>query len=245
MIKLKNIERSYKTGTGQEWVLRRIELEIRESEFVTIMGPSGAGKSSLLNVLAMLDDSWSGEYWLKENAVHRLGRKQRSDLARREMGMVFQSYHLLDDLTVAENIELPLSYKDIPRSQRQAMVADTLDRFNIVGKKDLFPSQLSGGQQQLVGIARAVIHTPALLLADEPTGNLHSAQAQQIMEMFRELNQQGTTIVQVTHSEANAAYGTRVIELRDGWMTKDSAEQAQASNLSAGKVQTKTQVEIQ
>lgn len=245
MIKLKNIERSYKTGTGQEWVLRRIELEIRESEFVTIMGPSGAGKSSLLNVLAMLDDSWSGEYWLKENAVHRLGRKQRSDLARREMGMVFQSYHLLDDLTVAENIELPLSYKDIPRSQRQAMVADTLDRFNIVGKKDLFPSQLSGGQQQLVGIARAVIHTPALLLADEPTGNLHSAQAQQIMEMFRELNQQGTTIVQVTHSEANAAYGTRVIELRDGWMTKDSAEQAQAGNLSAGKVQTKTQAEIQ
>lgn len=245
MIQLKNVERSYKTGTGQEWVLRRIGLMIREGEFVTIMGPSGAGKSSLLNVLAMLDDSWSGEYWLKENAIHRLGRKQRADLARREIGMVFQSYHLLDDLTVAENIELPLSYKDIPRSQRQAMVADTLDRFNIVGKKDLFPSQLSGGQQQLVGIARAVIHAPALLLADEPTGNLHSAQAQQIMEMFRELNQQGTTIVQVTHSEANAAYGSRILELRDGWMTKDSAEQAQAINPEAGSLQAKTQAGIQ
>lgn len=245
MIELNNIERSYKKGSGQEWVLRRIGLAIREGEFVTIMGPSGAGKSSLLNILAMLDDSWAGEYWLKKNAIHKLGRKQRADLARREIGMVFQSYHLLDDLTVAENIELPLTYKDIPRSQRQAMVADTLDRFNIVGKKDLFPSQLSGGQQQLVGIARAIIHTPALLLADEPTGNLHSAQAQQIMEMFRELNQQGTTIVQVTHSEANANYGSRVLELRDGWLTKDSAEQAQAANLGTGNVQAKTQMGIQ
>jgi len=223
MIQLKDIERSYKTGTGQEWVLRRIQLQIAEGEFVTIMGPSGAGKSSLLNVLALLDDQWEGEYWLKGEPVHKLGRKQRADVARREIGMVFQSYHLLDDLTVAENIDLPLSYKNMPRSERQAMVADTLDRFNIVGKKDLYPSQLSGGQQQLVGIARAVIHKPALLLADEPTGNLHSGQAKEIMELFRELNEQGTTIVQVTHSEANAAYGSRVIELRDGWMVKDTS----------------------
>ena len=182
MIQLKNLERSYKTGAGQTWVLRRVNLDIKEGEFVTIMGPSGAGKSSLLNVLA-----------------------------------------LLDDLTVQENIDLPLSYKDMPRSQRQGLVADTLDRFNIVGKKDLFPSQLSGGQQQLVGVARAVIHSPALLLADEPTGNLHSSQAKEIMELFRELNQQGATIVQVTHSEVNAAYGTRVIELRDGWLVADTA----------------------
>lgn len=222
MIRLKNIERSYKAGVGQTWVLRRIHLDIREGEFVTIMGPSGAGKSSLLNVLALLDDQWLGEYWFHDAAVHSMNRKQRAELARRNTGMVFQSYHLLDDLTVAENIDLPLSYKNIARAERQAMVADTLDRFNIVGKKDLFPSQLSGGQQQLVGIARAVIHKPALLLADEPTGNLHSSQAKEIMELFRELNQNGTTIVQVTHSDANAAYGSRVIEVRDGWMTLDS-----------------------
>ena len=223
MIQLKNVERSYKTGAGQTWVLRRVNLDIQEGEFVTIMGPSGAGKSSLLNVLALLDDQWLGEYWLKDNAIHKLNRRQRAEVAKRNIGMVFQSYHLLDDLTVQENIDLPLSYKDMPRAQRQGLVADTLDRFNIVGKKDLFPSQLSGGQQQLVGVARAVIHKPALLLADEPTGNLHSSQAKEIMELFRELNQQGTTIVQVTHSETNAAYGTRVIELRDGWMVADTA----------------------
>ncbi|MBW4026933.1 MAG: ABC transporter ATP-binding protein [Acidobacteria bacterium] len=223
MIQLRNIERSYKAGVGQTWVLRRIQLDIREGEFITIMGPSGAGKSSLLNVLALLDDQWLGEYWFREQAVHTMNRKQRAEVAKQNTGMVFQSYHLLDDLTVAENIDLPLSYKNISRSERQAMVADTLDRFNMVGKKDLFPSQLSGGQQQLVGIARAVIHKPALLLADEPTGNLHSTQAKEIMELFRELNQQGTTIVQVTHSEANAAYGSRVIEVRDGWMTRDTA----------------------
>jgi len=187
------------------------------------MGPSGAGKSSLLNVLALLDDQWLGEYWFKEEAAHRMNRRQRADLAKRNVGMVFQSYHLLDDLTVQENIDLPLSYKDMPRAQRQGLVADTLDRFSIVGKKDLFPSQLSGGQQQLVGVARAVIHKPALLLADEPTGNLHSSQAKEIMELFKELNQQGTTIIQVTHSEANAAYGSRVIEVRDGWLTADSS----------------------
>jgi putative ABC transport system ATP-binding protein len=223
MIQLKNVERSYKTPAGQTWVLRRVGLEIREGDFITIMGPSGAGKSSLLNVLALLDDSWEGEYWFRDEAVHQMKRKQRADLAKRNVGMVFQSYHLLDDLTVQENIDLPLSYKDIPRRERQGLVADTLDRFQIVGKKDLYPSQLSGGQQQLVGIARAVIHKPTLLLADEPTGNLHSGQAKEIMELFRDLNQQGTTIVQVTHSDVNAAYGSRTIQLRDGWMVGDTA----------------------
>jgi putative ABC transport system ATP-binding protein len=223
MIELKNLERSYKTGSTENFILRRINLNLAEGEFLTIMGPSGAGKSSLLSVLAMLDDQWRGEFHFHGEAVHGLGRKQRADLARRNIGMVFQSYHLLDDLTVAENIDLPLSYKDISRSDRQALVADTLDRFQIVAKKDLFPSQLSGGQQQLVGIARAVIHKPALLLADEPTGNLHSAQAAEIMELFRTLNRQGTTIVQVTHSDLNATYGTRTIELRDGWITRDTA----------------------
>jgi len=223
MIELKNLERSYKTGPTETWVLRRVQLTIREGEFVTVMGPSGAGKSSLLNVLAMLDDQWKGEFYFDGEAVHAMNRKQRAQLARQRVGMVFQSYHLLDELTVAENIDLPLSYKDIPKAERQGLVADTLDRFNIVGKKDLYPSQLSGGQQQLVGIARAVIHKPALLLADEPTGNLHSAQAKEIMEMFLKLNEEGTTIVQVTHSEVNAEYGSRVIELRDGWLTKDTA----------------------
>jgi ABC-type lipoprotein export system ATPase subunit len=174
-------------------------------------------------VLALLDDGWEGEYWFRDQTVHGMKRKQRADLARRNIGMVFQSYHLLDDLTVRENIDLPLSYKDIPHKQRQGMVADSLDRFQIVAKKDLFPSQLSGGQQQLVGIARAVIHKPALLLADEPTGNLHSLQAKEIMELFRDVNRQGTTIVQVTHSEANAAYGSRTLQLRDGWVVSDTA----------------------
>jgi len=223
MIQLKNLERSYKTAAGQTWVLRRVSLDIREGEFITIMGPSGAGKSSLLNVLALLDDGWEGEYWFRSEPAHDMKRKQRAELAKRNIGMVFQSYHLLDDLTVQENIDLPLSYKDIPRRERQSLVADTLDRFQIVAKKDLYPGQLSGGQQQLVGVARAVIHKPALLLADEPTGNLHSGQAKEIMELFRELNQQGTTIVQVTHSELNASYGSRTIELRDGWMVKDTA----------------------
>ncbi|HEX3105804.1 MAG TPA: ABC transporter ATP-binding protein [Terriglobales bacterium] len=223
MIRLKNLERSYKTPAGQFFVLRRVNLEIREGEFITVMGPSGAGKSSLLNVLALLDDAWQGEYWFGEQPVHELKRKQRAALAKDKIGMVFQSYHLLDDLTVRENIDLPLSYKGIANRQRQGMVAETLDRFQMVAKKDLFPSQLSGGQQQLVGIARAVIHKPSLLLADEPTGNLHSSQAKEIMEMFRELNQQGTTIVQVTHSEANAAFGSRTIQLRDGWVVSDTA----------------------
>ena len=222
MIEIRNLERSYKTGAGQTWVLRRIDLKIERGEFVTLMGPSGAGKSSLLNAIALLDDQWLGEYYFDGDPVHAMGRKQRAELAKRSMGMVFQSYHLLDELTVAENIDLPLSYKNMPRAERQALVADTLDRFKIVGKKDLFPSQLSGGQQQLVGIARAVIHNPALLLADEPTGNLHSEQAKEIMELFKELNRQGTTILQVTHSETNAAYGSRLLEVRDGWLTHDS-----------------------
>jgi ABC-type lipoprotein export system ATPase subunit len=226
MIEMKNLERSYKTPAGQTWVLRRINLDIREGEFITIMGPSGAGKSSLLNVLALLDDSWEGEYWFREEGVHQMKRKQRAELAKRNIGMVFQSYHLLDDLTVQENIDLPLSYKDIPRRERQSLVADTLDRFQIVAKKDLYPSQLSGGQQQLVGIARAVIHKPSLLLADEPTGNLHSTHAKEIMELFRDLNQQGTTIVQVTHSEVNAGYGNRTIQLRDGWLVGDTSNPA-------------------
>jgi ABC-type lipoprotein export system ATPase subunit len=221
MIELKNVERSYKSGHTEEWVLRRIGLTIRDGDFVTIMGPSGAGKSSLLNIFALLDDGWLGEYWFGETAVHKLNRKQRADLARQRIGMVFQSYHLLDDLTVAENIDLPLTYKDLPSKERQGMVADILDRFRIVAKKDLFPSQLSGGQQQLVGIARAVVHAPQLLLADEPTGNLHSTQAREIMQLVGELNRQGTTIVQVTHSEENARYGKRIIELRDGWISGD------------------------
>jgi putative ABC transport system ATP-binding protein len=223
MIELKNIERSYKSGHTEEWVLRRIGLSIHGGDFVTIMGPSGAGKSSLLNILALLDDGWKGEYWFSETAVHALNRRQRAELARQRIGIVFQSYHLLDDLTVAENIELPLSYKNIPAKDRAGMVADVLDRFQVVAKKDLFPNQLSGGQQQLVGIARAVVHAPALLLADEPTGNLHSTQAREIMQLFGELNAQGTTIVQVTHSEENARYGKRIIELRDGWMSRDEA----------------------
>ena len=223
MIDIHNLDRSYKAGHTETFVLRRIHLHIAPGEFVTIMGPSGAGKSSLLNILAMLDDQWRGEFVFDGTPIQTLNRKQRAELARQRTGMVFQSYHLIDDLTVAENIDLPLSYKDIPRSDRQALVADTLDRFNIVGKKDLYPSQLSGGQQQLVGIARAVIHRPALLLADEPTGNLHSEQAAEIMHLFRKLNEQGTTIVQVTHSETNATFGSRTLELRDGWLTRDTA----------------------
>jgi ABC-type lipoprotein export system ATPase subunit len=233
MLDLKNVERSYKTGHAETWVLRRINLTIREGEFVTIMGPSGAGKSSLLNALALLDDGWSGEYWFASTPVHSLNRKQRADLARQRIGMVFQSYHLLDDLTVAENIDLPLSYKNLPSKDRAGMVADILDRFQIVAKKDLFPNQLSGGQQQLVGIARAVVHAPSLLLADEPTGNLHSTQAREIMDLFVELNRAGTTIIQVTHSEENAHYSKRIIELRDGWMTRDENLQTAPSEVGA------------
>jgi putative ABC transport system ATP-binding protein len=194
------------------------------------MGPSGAGKTTLMSILGMLDDQWSGEYYFAGEAVHKMNRKQRSELNKKNIGFVFQSYHLLDNLTVAENLDLPLSYKDIKKSERTSMVCDTLDRFNIVGKKDLYPNQLSGGQQQLVGVARAVINKPKLILADEPTGNLHSDQAKEIMELFRQLNEAGTTIIQVTHSEANAAYGHRTIKLLDGWIVGDTAHPVEAGH---------------
>jgi putative ABC transport system ATP-binding protein len=223
MIQLRGVERTYKTGAGVTYVLRRINLDIREGEFITVMGPSGSGKSTLLSILGMLDDSWKGEYYFLEHEVHKLDRKKRSDLNRKYIGFVFQSYHLLDNLTVYENLDVPLSYRNIGRSQRASMVAEILDRFQIVGKKDLFPSQLSGGQQQLVGVARAVVGNPKLILADEPTGNLHSSQAKEIMELFKRLNDQGTTIIQVTHSEVNAAYGDRTIQLFDGWIANDPA----------------------
>jgi len=223
MIQLRNVERAYKTGAGVTYVLRRIHLDIREGEFVTVMGPSGSGKSTLLSIIGMLDDGWAGEYYLLDHAVHKLDRKKRADLNRKYIGFVFQSYHLLDNLTVYENLDVPLSYRNISRSQRASMVAEIIDRFQIVGKKDLFPSQLSGGQQQLVGIARAVVGNPKLILADEPTGNLHSSQAKEIMELFKKLNDQGTTIIQVTHSELNASYGHRTIQLFDGWITSDPA----------------------
>lgn len=223
MIQLRNVERTYKTGPGVTYVLRRVNVDIQAGEFVTIMGPSGAGKTTLLSIVGMLDDSWAGEYYFLDHPVHKMDRKKRAELNRQYIGFVFQSYHLLDNLTVYENLDVPLSYRNISRHQRASMVAEALDRFQIVGKKDLYPSQLSGGQQQLVGIARAVIHKPPLLLADEPTGNLHSGQAREIMELFRDLNQHGTTIVQVTHSEVNAGYGSRTIQLRDGWMVGDTA----------------------
>ena len=218
MIRLRNIEKAIKQGAGQIFLLRRIDLEIAAGEFVTVMGPSGAGKSTLLAILGLLDHAWTGEYELFGEQVHKLSARQRAELAKRTIGFVFQQYHLLDSLTVAENLEVPLSYRDMKSSERQVLVADTLDRFGIVAKKDLYPTQLSGGQQQLVGVARAVIAKPKLLLADEPTGNLHSEQGEEIMRLFRELNRQGTTIVQVTHSEVNAAYGNRVVRLRDGWI---------------------------
>ena len=218
LIQINNLERFYQTGPTRSWVLRRINVEIKEGDFITIMGPSGSGKSTLLNVVGMLDSGWSGDYFLLEHAVHKLNPKQRMELNRRYIGFVFQSYHLLDDLTVAENLDVPLSYRNIRKSEREALVADSLDRFHMVAKKDLYPNQLSGGQQQLVAIARAVIAKPKLILADEPTGNLHSAQGEEIMELFKKLNGEGTTIVQVTHSERNAEYGNRTIQLADGWI---------------------------
>ncbi len=218
MISLRNLEKSYKTAAGQSFVLRRVTADIAAGDFVSIMGPSGAGKSTLLSVLGMLDHAWTGEFDFLGHAVHRMNPKDRIALNKANIGFVFQQYHLLDDLTVAENLDIPLSYRDVRKSERQAMVADTLDRFGIVGKKDLYPGQLSGGQQQLVGIARAVIAKPKLLLADEPTGNLHSSHAREIMELFTRLNREGVTIIQVTHSEDNARYGNRVIELRYGWV---------------------------
>ena len=220
MISLRNIDKSFPIAGGQSFVLRRISLDIAKGEFVTIMGPSGAGKSTLLAVLGMLDGAWTGEYRLHEHDVHKLDNKRRVALHKQYVGFVFQQYHLLDDLTVAENLDIPLSYRDIKKSERQSIVADTLDRFGIVAKKDLYPSQLSGGQQQLVAVARALIHKPTLLLADEPTGNLHSAQGREIMQLFKDLNTAGTTIIQVTHSEENSKYGNRIVNLKDGWVVE-------------------------
>jgi putative ABC transport system ATP-binding protein len=218
MISLRNVEKYFSQGMTKNYVLRRISLDIKPGEFVSIMGPSGAGKSTLLHIIGMHDHSWNGEYHFDDVAVHSLKAKQRAELRNRNIGFVFQSYHLLDDQTVFENLELPLSYRDVSRKDRQSIVCDTLDRFQIVGKKDLYPPQLSGGQQQLVGVARAVVANPRLILADEPTGNLHSAQGKEIMDMFKRLNDEGTTIVQVTHSETNAAYGNRIVRLEDGWI---------------------------
>jgi putative ABC transport system ATP-binding protein len=226
MIKLRQLEKSFAARTEQTFVLRQIDLDIREGEFVTVMGPSGAGKTTLLSILGMLDDSWKGEYFFLDQAVHELRRKQRAELNKQYIGFVFQSYHLLDNLTVYENIELPLTYRSIRGDQRRSLVCDTLDRFQIVGKKDLYPAQLSGGQQQLVAVARAVIGEPKLILADEPTGNLHSSQGEKIMQLFKKLNDEGTTIVQVTHSEKNAAVGDRVIQLLDGWIAQPSTRKA-------------------
>jgi putative ABC transport system ATP-binding protein len=218
MIKLTNVEKSYQSGAGQTWVLRRIHLDIREGEFVTIMGPSGAGKSTLMGIIGMLDGDWRGEYFLDEHAVHKLDNRRRVELHKQYIGFVFQQYHLLDDLTVAENLDLPLSYRNVKKAERQALVADVLDRFQIVGKKALYPNQLSGGQQQLVAVARAVIGKPKLILADEPTGSLHSNQGRMIVDMLKRLNEDGTTIIQVTHNHTWAAYGNRIVQLADGWI---------------------------
>jgi ABC-type lipoprotein export system ATPase subunit len=220
MISIRNLEKSYDTGGTKTYVLRQIDFAVAPGEFVTIMGPSGAGKSTLLAILGMLDGQWTGEYEFLGQPVHRLSVKQRNELHKQNVGFVFQQYHLIDDLTVEENLDVPLSYRNVRKAERQSIVADTLDRFQIVAKKKLFPSQLSGGQQQLVAVARAIVAKPKLILADEPTGNLHSSQGREIMELFKKLNAAGTTIVQVTHSETNAAYGNRIVNLLDGWIVK-------------------------
>jgi putative ABC transport system ATP-binding protein len=218
LIRLIDVEKFYESGAGKTWVLRRINLEIREGDFITVMGPSGAGKSTLMGIIGMLDGAWKGEYHLFDNAVHKLDNRRRVELHKKYIGFVFQQYHLLDNLTVAENLDLPLSYRDIKKVEREGMVADILDRFQIVGKKSLFPNQLSGGQQQIVAVARAVIGRPKLILADEPTGSLHSSQGKMIMDLLRKLNSEGTTIIQVTHNNEWAAYGNRIIQLADGWI---------------------------
>lgn len=222
MLELKGIYKWINTGKNRNFLLKDVDLSVKEGEFISIMGPSGSGKSTLLNVIGMLDEFNEGEYNFLHEPVHKLKEKQRSSLYKQYIGFVFQAYHLIDELTVYENIETPLIYQDIKGSERKAMVADILDRFNIVGKKDLFPTQLSGGQQQLVGIARALIAKPKLILADEPTGNLNSKQGEEIMELFKQLNDEGVTIIQVTHSEKNASYGSRVIHLLDGMIEKET-----------------------
>ena len=221
LLSLRNIEKVYETPAGKNYVLRRITIDVQPGEFLTIMGPSGAGKSTLLSILGMLEGAWTGEYAFLHHPIHSLNNKERVAINKQYIGFVFQQYHLLDDLTVAENLDVPLSYRNIKRDERASIVADILDKFQMVGKKDLYPRQLSGGQQQLVGVARAVIAKPKLILADEPTGNLHSTQAKEIMELFQKLNEGGTTIVQVTHSETNAAFGHRIVNLKDGWVVSD------------------------
>jgi len=219
MITLRHLARVYPLKSGPYFALRNINLEIKEGEFVSIMGPSGSGKSTLLHILGLHDSEWEGEYTFDGTAIHKLGKSARADLQKKNIGFIFQAYHLIDDLTVAENLEMPLSYRDVPRKERQSIVCDMLDRFQIVGKRDLFPSQLSGGQQQLVGIARALVAKPKILLSDEPTGNLHSDQGREIMELFQKLNRDdGVTIVQVTHSNENAKFGSRIVRLADGMM---------------------------
>ena len=223
MIKLIDIDKFVDSRFQRTFILKGIDLEIEQGEFVTIMGPSGAGKSTLLNIIGMLDEPSQGEYYLLSEPVHKLREKKKSDLHRHYLGFIFQAYHLIDELTVYENIETPLLYKGVKGGQRKSMVAEMLDKFQMVAKKDLFPEQLSGGQQQLVGVARAIIGEPKLLLADEPTGNLHSEQGEEIMEIFKKLNEEGMTIIQVTHSEKNAQYGSRIIRLEDGAVTGDTS----------------------
>src|SRR6204780_2938667 len=218
MIVLRNVEKFFSHGVSKTFVLRRINVEIKEGEFISIMGPSGAGKSTLLHLLGMHDSAWTGEYHFFEQPIHKLSKKDRSELYKKYIGFVFQSYHLLDSLTVYENLDIPLSYRNIKKGERDSIVCDVLDRFQIVGKKDLYPNQLSGGQQQLVAIARAIVASPKIILADEPTGNLHSSQGKEIMDLFKPLNAGGTTIIQVTHNEKNAEYGNRVINIADGWI---------------------------
>ena len=226
MISLRNIEKYFEHGPTKTFVLRRINVDIKEGEFISIMGPSGAGKSTLLHLLGMHDSAWTGEYFFADHPIHRLSKKDRSEIYKKYIGFVFQSYHLLDSLTVYENLEIPLSYRNMKKADRQSIVCDALDRFNMVGKKDLFPNQLSGGQQQLVGVARAMIASPKLILADEPTGNLHSSQGKEIMELFKKLNSEGTTIIQVTHNEKNAEFGDRIIYIEDGWIQTNPAARA-------------------
>lgn len=221
MIKLRDIDKYVDSRFQRTFILKGINLDVAQGEFLTIMGPSGAGKSSLMNIIGLLDEPSAGEYFFFDEPVHRLKERQKSEMHKNYIGFIFQAYHLIDELTVYENIETPLLYKGVAAGQRKSMVAELLDRFNMVAKKDLFPEQLSGGQQQLVGIARAIIGQPKLLLADEPTGNLHSEQGRQIMEIFRKLNDEGITIIQVTHSEENAKYGKRIVTVADGVVQSD------------------------
>lgn len=223
-----DVEKFYESGAGKTWVLRRINLDVRQGEFITVMGPSGAGKSTLMGIIGMLDGAWKGQFEFADHEVHKLDNRRRVELHKKYIGFVFQQYHLLDNLTVAENLDLPLSYRDIKKSERDGMVADILDRFQIVGKKALYPNQLSGGQQQLVAVARAVIGNPKVILADEPTGSLHSSQGKMIMDLLKRLNDEGTTIIQVTHNEAWAAYGHRVIQLADGWIIEGGSQAKKA-----------------